>query len=339
MNADAKHDWLPARLKNAEGSIRKVGVEFELAGVPIDILADCVQTLYGGEIRQHTALESTVENSKYGMFKLELDAKSLQDLAEKQRLLDPEGKSIASSTVELISKAAEQLVPWEIVTPPIEVSELHQLERLVDALRDYGAQGTKGAFQYAFGLHLNPELPDLKAATILNYLRAYLCLYDWIVEQDVVDPTRKLTSYVKHFDKKYIEKVCDANYAPSLECLIDDYLAYNPTRNRSLDLLPLFAHLDEARVKSQVDDPRIKPRPTFHYRLPNCDICNPDWGLNVPWSLWLQVERLANSPESLMRACDAYREELNRITHSFENRWAKRSAEILLEIHREEDLA
>ena len=36
----------------------------------------------------------------------------------------------------------------------------------------------------------------------------------------------------------------DAGYGPDLGALIDDYLAANPTRNRALDLLPLFAELD-----------------------------------------------------------------------------------------------
>ncbi|OBX33760.1 putative amidoligase enzyme [Halomonas elongata] len=36
----------------------------------------------------------------------------------------------------------------------------------------------------------------------------------------------------------------DPDYQPDLRTLIDDYLEYNPTRNRELDLLPLFAYLD-----------------------------------------------------------------------------------------------
>jgi hypothetical protein len=36
-----------------------------------------------------------------------------------------------------------------------------------------------------------------------------------------------------------------ARLRPDLDTLIDDYLEYNPTRNRALDFLPLFLHLDE----------------------------------------------------------------------------------------------
>lgn len=329
MNTDILQEWLPERTKNVEGSIRKVGVEFELAGVSIDVLAERIQQLYGGKVERHTNLECSVRNTKFGEFKVELDAASLQELAEKQTLIDPEGKSITSSTVEFISKAAESVVPWEIVTPPIELSDLHELETLVKELRTRGALGTKGALHYAFGLHLNPELPDLEVSTILNYLRAFLCLHDWIVEQDVVDTTRRLTSYIKHFEKKYIELIIDREYRPSLKSLMDDYIEYNPTRNRSLDLLPLFAHLDGERVREKVDDPRIKSRPTFHYRLPNCDICNPEWNLKLPWSLWLEVERLANNTKLLSRTCEEYKKELERITHTFETRWAKRTAELV----------
>ena len=81
--------------------------------------------------------------------------------------------------------------------------------------------------------------------------------------------------------------------APSLEELIDDYLEFNPTRNRSLDMLPLFQYLDKERIDAVIDDERVKPRPTFHYRLPNCDIDDPGWNLDNSLDTWLQVEQLA----------------------------------------------
>jgi hypothetical protein len=43
--------------------------------------------------------------------------------------------------------------------------------------------------------------------------------------------------------------------------------------------LPLFAFLDEDRVRAKLDDPLIKSRPTYHYRLPNTDFHKPNWGI------------------------------------------------------------
>jgi len=87
-------------------------------------------------------------------------------------------------------------------------------------------------------------------------------------------------------------------------------------------MLPLFAHLDDERVRRAVDDPRVKPRPALHYRLPNCDIDRPGWNLSVPWRRWLQVEHLAADGERLRRACRAFRRELGRSgPRLFKNRW------------------
>ena len=88
--------------------------------------------------------------------------------------------------------------------------------------------------------------------------------------------------------------------------LIDDYLEANPTRNRILDMLPLFHYLDSDRVEQQVDDILVKPRPTLHYRLPNSEIDDPEWSLHRPWNDWMQVEALANDASRLDRWCYRY---------------------------------
>jgi hypothetical protein len=78
-----------------------------------------------------------------------------------------------------------------------------------------------------------------------------------------INLTRRITSYIDPFPIEYVRKVIAPAYRPDLGTLIDDYLEHNPTRNRALDLLPLFLHLDEERVRAITDDPLIKPRPTF----------------------------------------------------------------------------
>jgi hypothetical protein len=86
------------------------------------------------------------------------------------------------------------------------------------------------------------------------------------------------------------------NYAPSVSQLIDDYLKHNPTRNRGLDLLPLFAHLDKDRVTRAVDDDRVSARPTFHFRMPDSRVDDPRFRITEQWQAWLEVERLACDP-------------------------------------------
>lgn len=96
------------------------------------------------------------------------------------------------------------------------------------------------------------------------------------------------------------------DYAPNRDRFVADYLRFNADRNRALDLLPLLSFLDSRRVRASIDDPRITARPTFHYRLPNCDVDVEGWGVSKPWRNWLQVESLAEDPDRLDAIASAY---------------------------------
>lgn len=65
-------------------------------------------------------------------------------------------------------------------------------------------------------------------------------------------------------------------------------------------------------MRSAVDDPRVKPRPALHYRLPNCEVDRPGWGLRPVWEDWLRVEHLVAEPGRLRGLCDAYADLLDR---------------------------
>lgn len=323
---------VPPLALNPEGIGRRVGVEIELANIEPQVLAECVITCFGGDITLANRIEYLVSDTRYGKFQLELDASYLKALGELQLRQQGKDTPISDFTIDLIASAAELLVPWEVVTPPIPIAELQALHPFISLVRDKGALGTRHALHFAFGVHFNPELPALDADTILRYLRAYFCAYEWIAKQEQIDLTRALSSYVQHFSKTYILKVLDPDYQPDMDQLIDDYLEFNPSRNRSLDLLPLFAHIDRERVVAAVDDPRVKSRPTFHYRLPNCDIDNPEWGLEHAWKNWLAVEYLVVDESRLRILCEDYAKELDRITHLLEDTWPTRIEHVLNEI-------
>ena len=93
------------------------------------------------------------------------------------------------------------------------------------------------------------------------------------------------------------------NYNPDLSTLIDDYLDANATRNRPLDLLPLFLHLDGDSFRARLPEEQISPRPAFHYRLPNSMIDDPNWSISQEWAAWMKVERLAADVDELDRRC------------------------------------
>ncbi|MDP5036662.1 MAG: amidoligase family protein [Alishewanella sp.] len=320
--------WLPPQQQNHQNVERQVGVELEFAGCQPESIVDCITASFGGKVIKHSIFNYQIKDSRVGDFRLELDAELLQKIVATEESAQ-QSSVIYQAAEQLLKSAAEQLVPWEVVTPPINISQLAELHALFLCLRENGAVGTRKAARYAFGLHLNPDLPDLQVTTIVRYLQAYMCLYDYIYAEENIDLVRKLTPYIDNFNKDYILKVVDPQYQPDLDNFIRDYMAYNPSRNRSLDLLPLIAHIDEKWVDTHPERALIKARPTLHYRLPNCDIDNPNWDLSKPWQRWLKVEQLADQPKRLAQFIDEFRADYQRLTRDLDKKWLTRSTELL----------
>ena len=237
-----------------------------------------------------------------GAFRIELDSRPLKALAKR---VDSSGHGFTLSRLGLkaIHGVAESLVPCEIVAPPLQESGLTRLDVLVDRLREMGARGTHDGLFYAFGVHFNPELKDITASAVRDHLRAFSLLRPWIKSRFDTDFSRELSLFIQPHAGDYIQLVLDTDYRPSMEQLIDDYIEANPSRNRDLDMLPMFAHVDEKRVHRALDDDvKINPRPTFHYRLPNADVSDPDWSVTREWQSWRAVERLARDTNRLAQA-------------------------------------
>lgn len=304
---DEKHNIKqPPWLKNAEGQMRRVGVELEISGLELDALAGCVAEFLGLRMEATGRYERLLTGDAAGDWVVELDFDLLKKLGREPHMAGAPVVDFGRTAEEVLAWAAELLVPLEIISPPLPLPRLGEVEALIVRLREAGAKGTSDSIINAFGLQFNPELPSFEPELITASLKAFLCLYDWLFERADIDLSRRVTSYVNPFPAGYVEKVIAADYRPGLATLIDDYLAYNPTRNRALDMLPLFMFLDGNRVRAKADDVLIKARPTFHYRLPDCDIHKPEWGLYVAWNDWVEVERLAADNQRLEACCAAY---------------------------------
>ncbi|MBV1787546.1 amidoligase family protein [Marinobacterium sp. D7] len=281
---------LPALTHRSDGGWRRVGFELEFSGIGLEQTVSAICQALKATPGEGTAAQQRIEVPDLGEFQVELDWAFLKRVAAEQ------STESGPDWVQPLSQAAEVLVPVEVVCPPISVAELDRLDPLVSALRAAGAQGTEESLLAAYGVHINPELPALDAPVLSAYLRAFCLLQWWLVEHHEVNLARKISPYIDLYPEAYVEWVLDRK-APDMERIFADYLQHNATRNRALDLLPLLAHIDEQRVRSVVDDPRIKSRPTFHYRLPNCHIERPDWALSSSWNTWCQC-RLLKSPKS-----------------------------------------
>lgn len=323
----------PPQRRNPDGETRCVGFEIELAGLPIEDAVDLVHRLQGGNVKRQNPYRYEVHTDALGAFKIELDWALLSDPDQRRRVRElvdgEEAQKLFDRAEEVVADLARKVVPLEVVTPPIPLDRLAEMERLREELREHGAVGTGGSLVYAFGLHLNPEAPSLEAPSILAHLQAFLLLQGWLSERHEVDLTRRLTPYIDPFGRDFAARVLEDGYSPSIGGLIDDYLEHNPTRNRPLDLLPLFAHLDEDRLSERVDDQRVAARPAYHYRLPSCRVDQAEWSLAQEWNLWVTVERLAADPPRLDDMRRAYLEQAGSAFGFLQTAWSDRVAEWL----------
>jgi Putative amidoligase enzyme len=299
--AEATEFRMPPRLTTDDGRPRRVGVEIEFAGLSVAEAGEIVTRLYGGELSEKTRFISEIAATSLGDFRVEIDSMPLKKQSYKAFLEKmPAGESITSVVEDVMEAVVRTWVPTEIVTAPILLEELSLTERLRWALMAEDAEGTRKSVLYGFGFQLNPELPGLDADTMCRHLRAFLVLYDWLLAVIDVDATRAYSPFVDAFPIEYRRKLLTPGYAPDLDTLIGDYLAANPTRNRPLDMLPAFAMLRKELVLSIAKEhDQVKPRPTFHYRLPNCLIDDPSWSFALEWNRWVEVERLAADPRRL----------------------------------------
>lgn len=324
----------PPQTLNAEGTPRRLGFELELAGIDTETLCATVQAVFGGWIEGDGPFLRHVRDSELGDFTVEIDTALLKDrayLGVLERLgIDTDAATWRAPLEDLLARLAGTVVPHEISSGPIPLDRAHEMERLRAALHAAQGRGTRSALRFAFGLHLNPEVPALTADSLTRHLRAFLLLRDALREAGEIDLTRRLSPFIRDFPEDYVRRVVSPDYQVDLATLAQDYAADNATRNRSLDMLPVLAHAAAAALPAEVrDDPLLKPRPTFHYRLPNCAIDEPDWTLAREWADWVAVERLAADTEALDSLAEAYLAHPRQALPGLDEAWASRTRLLL----------
>lgn len=327
---------LPPKRTNENGRIRQVGVEIEFAGLTVEQTATVIARCLDGTsvpIHKH---RFEVRSTQWGDFHAELDSRYVQP----ETYLPGETSERPDWEVrlsELVSAAIGDVgavvIPCEIVAPPIAMTHLTVLDNLILQLQTQGAQGTDRSIFYAFGLHLNPEVATVEPEWIMSIIRAQTILSSWLRSVMQIDRSRYLTGFATTYPRGYAELVLQPSYKPSLEQLIDDYIHHNPTRDRELDMLPLFAWLDNDRVRHLLPNEKIGARPTFHYRLPNAALERTQWSVVLEWNRWCLIERLADNQDLLKQLSSAY---LQSGTADDENSWATLVSETLVhDLHKQ----
>ncbi len=326
---------LPEFLNTRDGRPRRLGIELEFAGLELPAISHLIADCYGGQVVEESAFVHRVESTPWGVFIVEIDTNLLKERVYAQYLrrigFNVDDEPYRGRIEDFLARAAATVVPLEVVTPPIPLIELHHIERLRMRLQGLQARGTRASWIYAFGLHLNPEAVSCDGDSALAHLRAFLLLYDWLHVSGEIDWTRRLMPFIDPFPEAYRQMVIDPGYAPDTERLVADYLEHNPTRNRALDMLPLFRYMvgDRAVVSLGEAAGMVKARPAFHYRLPNCRIDEPTWTLAHEYRGWVAVEWLAARADVMTHLAERLQSHARPWMRGVDQQWAAVCAEVL----------
>ncbi len=331
----AKSFFLPPVTKDSKGQPRRVGFEFELGNLTIEDIADALHQHFGGTLNKISPFEVHILESDLGKIKVERDTQMLTSLGYRKWLSHNIGIDFSPGAEgELLEKEVDKLsrwlVPCEIVTQPLDFDQFDSLHQLVEILNANKAQGTQVALHYAFGLHINASVPDFSAGTLTAYLQAFLLMVDWIIQDANTDITRRFfTNFIDPFPFAYTCKILAAGYQPTIDQLIDDYLVHNATRNRPLDMLPIFYMISPEKVDAAVSDEEkglIKGRPAFHYRLPDCRVGQDGWCVADEWNRWQIVETVAAHNEARAKLIELWNKEQSAFKLMPNNNWVDQVA-------------
>ena len=328
---------LPTRLYDNGGQMRRAGFEFEVGNLPVLGTAEALRESLGGELEVLTPFEAVLRGSALGKLKIERDAQLLKSVRYRSWLeklgVDFSPGTIAHELESNLDSASAGLVPCEVVTEPIPLQKLALLDVLIETMGTLGAEGTQESPVYAFGMHINPSLPDDSADTLRGYIQAFLLLSDWITGTSDIDVTRRfLTKYIDPYPQPYVELVLSDGYKPDREGLINDYMYYNPTRNRALDLLPILYGMDPERVLASLSEEEralVSARPAFHYRLPDCKINQKGWTPALAWNQWVCIDKLADDREVILELISEWRQNRQRYSLATSSRWIVRLTHLL----------
>ena len=287
----------PPWMHDAQGMVRRVGVEIEFQGITAEAAARALADELGGTCVEEDPHAFHILDTSIGRLAVELDLRHVhpQRRAATQRI------RLGATGAAWLGTMLEGVVPRELITAPLPIDELDCVDRAVDVLRAAGANGLGATRFGSLGLHFNIDPPSLDADAVTAVLKAFLLLSPGLrqdaLRQDAGGPSAAFQS--APYPDDYVRRVVDPDYWPDLPTLAEDYLSANPTRDRDLDLLPLFLHLDPARVRARLPHEKIGSRAVFHYRLPRAFVSDPAWSIAAAWNGWVTVERLAGDRQRL----------------------------------------
>ncbi|WP_425092158.1 amidoligase family protein [Tropicimonas sp. S265A] len=291
----------------SEDHLGRIGLELEFSGLSERTAAEVVALATNSQARKHAPGYWTCQTEAFGKCEVYLDTRYAETARE-----------LGGETAE---KLLRNVVPVELVTEPFSRDRLPDFDIIVSSLRDAGAVGSRDGVFLGFGLHLNIEAAEMDGAAVARRVAAYALLEPFLRAEDPIDVSRRMLPFVRPYADAFVDAL--ANSLPtSFDGLLAAYLAHAPSRDHGLDMLPLLATVDDARVTEAAKGlGSVKARPAYHFRLPDCRIDEADWSIDLAWNQWKLVDAVAQDKELLNK--------LRRERLDFDGDWSDRVSEIL----------
>lgn len=269
----------------------RVGVEVEFVGISVRRAAHALARSLNGQLHEEDPQAFHLAGSLLGAMRVELDVRHVHPHRGRANPLH----ALPAVALRALGHALAPFVPRELIIEPLPRADLGLVNEAIAVLHDAGARGRGATLLDSLGLHFNVGHAGDDQRRIVAIFKAFLML----------EPSLRRETASSHLDRAhapppypgdYVRHVLAPDYWPDLEVFTLDYLAANPTRKRSLDLLPLLLHLSPGTLPPRFAG-KVKPRPAFHYRLPHAHVGRPGWTIDEEWERWQEVERLAGDIE------------------------------------------
>jgi hypothetical protein len=156
-------------LFTAEGKLRRVGVEIEFMGLSARSAAKALAHDLGGFIEVDDPHAFRILGTRLGDLRVETDLRYVHP-QRYPKLAIRLGARAAAWLGTLVSA----FVPRELVTAPLPIARLSEVDVAIASLRSAGASGRGAVALDSLSLHFNIDPPSLDAGTITAFLKAFL---------------------------------------------------------------------------------------------------------------------------------------------------------------------
>ncbi|WP_158970414.1 amidoligase family protein [Chachezhania sediminis] len=273
---------------------RRVGIEIEFGGLSPEEAARCAAAAVHGSAAPLGPAEWHVPNSDCGALDIYLDTK-----------FRPQSAGFLADAVISLGRS---VIPVEVVTEPRPQADLPVMESMLSALTARGAKGSGDGLAWSFGLHLNVELADPKSGADLPPVAlAFALLEPWLRARDPMDFSRRILPFASTFPDGFVDEMAHAGPEMDMDTFVGIVGRHIASRNHGLDLLPAIAAVRPDEFQHYYPgNTTVKPRPAFHYRMPDSRLGTPGWSLAYEWRRWVLIERVARAPHLLATLCEVW---------------------------------